>query len=83
MIQAMLKNKDDEDICDPIWLRAVPRVGEYVWISGDDRERVKADNGTASFMVIEVAHWCGPTWQPVSHDGEPNHTVCLYVKPVK
>jgi hypothetical protein len=79
MINATIHLDDDSEVCEPIWLRSLPRVGEFIWISGGDRQRVIDRHGTSSFTVTAVAHWCGPTWQPSTHDGEPNHSVCLYV----
>lgn len=80
MIQVEVKYQDDEDICT-MWMRSCPQVGEFLWINGASREEILAKHKTASFQVIEVAHWCGPGLPSGTTVGDPVHSVCLYVTP--
>ncbi len=72
MINCSVRNNDDEEIAS-IWVRQIPRVGEYLWFPGG---KIKSQE------VETVAHWVGGEWTPNTHLGEPVHSVCLYVKPV-
>lgn len=79
MIRATVMLVDDTRIFEA-YLRHPPRVGEYLWPQGSEREQIAAAHGTGSFLVKEVAHWCLPSHVPENQ--EAIHTIAVYVDPV-
>ncbi|MDR7061209.1 MULTISPECIES: hypothetical protein [unclassified Sphingopyxis] len=73
---------DDTEIAS-LWLRAKPSVGEYIWLTGNAGEAARAEHGTSSFTVQEVAHWVNAAWSPGTHTGDPIHTLAVYVEPTQ
>lgn len=79
MIKASLMLSDETPICEAYFIHP-PRVGEYVWPQGGDREQIVAEFGTGSFQVTEVAHWCLANHVPRAD--AVIHSILLYVEPV-
>ena len=69
--------EDDTRVFDA-YVHAPPRVGEYLWVTGDTGAAIVRQHGTTSFIVEEVAHWIAPDFVP--HDGKAIHSIAVYVK---
>lgn len=70
MIEAVVYNLSEAEVCR-IWMRAIPHVGDRIWLRPSGREGVR---------VIDVAHQCDRDWLPSMKMGEPLHTLVLHVE---
>lgn len=74
MIQVSLHDSNDNTIFPSIWFKEMPHKGDYIWITGQYRK---------SFLVEKTCHWVSPGYSPSTHNGDPIHFGCLYVKELK
>lgn len=79
MIRAEVHDAEDSTLLT-LYLREVPRVGEFLWITGEAGEDLRKSGRASSLEITSVAHWVDPAWHPNTHTGDPIHTVCLYVR---
>lgn len=82
MIHVEIHDGDDDTLAK-VYMREAPRVGEIIWLQGKAGERIRASLGTSALTITEVAHWVGEEWGPNTHVGEPIHSICVYVEPLK
>jgi hypothetical protein len=72
MIRCEIKLDSDECNIYSAYFKHVPNVGDILWSRPHD-----------PYVVVQVAHWISTEWSPTTHNGEPIHSVCLYVKAVE
>jgi len=64
-------------------LNVLPRVGEYLWLTGEAQGRVAKELGVSSMLVRAVAHWCGSERPGTGFEDNPMHSAAIYVDPVR
>lgn len=81
MIKGIIMLADDTNVFEAYFVHP-PRAGEYLWRAAGSSDEIRAQHGTTSFLVKEVAHWCLPDYAPDAGQ-DAIHKLAIYVEPTK